>query len=258
MYHEKKFRIRSVDDIKVDLDTALSYYGPGAIQSVFLADGNTIIMRTEQLVEILNYARRLFPGIQRVTTYGASQYLNLKSLEDFKALKAAGLSRIHCGMESGYDPVLKMIRKGATADVHISAGQKVMESGIELSMYYLVGVGGLEMSREHALGSARVLNAVNPDFIRIRTFVPHEDSTMLQWYLSGEFKLLEPHDALKELRIFVENLDVDCFFLSDHSYNFLNVQGKLPKDKEHMLAHIDYALSLSRDHFRELFIGTTG
>lgn len=249
LYKAKRFKIRSIPEIKEDIDLGKSYYG-NDVRTIFLADGNTILMKTAQLLEILDYAYQVFPQLERVTTYGSSQYIDLKSAEDLLALQKTGLKRIHTGMESGYDPLLEEVSKGSTSVHHIRAGQKVKEAGIELSEYIMIGLGGYKWTREHAVHSALVLNAINPDFIRLRTFVPTVGSSLGEDYLNGRFELLSPYDALKETRLLIENLEVTGYLASDHYLNFWNVSGQFPADKERMLAEIDYALTLPRDRFR--------
>ncbi|MCC8193591.1 MAG: radical SAM protein [Deltaproteobacteria bacterium] len=252
LYTRKRFRIRKVADILEDIDAAGAYYPPAYVRTVFLADGNTIVMRTAHLLEILRRIRSVFPNVERVTSYGASQYFTRKSPAEWRELRDAGLTRIHCGMETGHDPLLAKTRKGCTMAAHIEGGMRVREAGIELSMYFLSGLGGLEMWREHARDSAAVLNAVNPEFIRIRTFTPMRGTPMGEDFLAGRFSLLEPHEALAELRLLVENLDCTGRFYSDHWLNFADIHGVLPKDKGRMLAAIDAALSLPRSAFREV------
>ena len=253
MYRDKRFRIRKVDDIIEDINMAAEVYGPLGVRSVFLADGNSVIMRPSHLLDILAHLYRSFPGLQRVTCYGATQYLAKKSLDDLKALRAAGLTRIHCGMESGDDDLLAYVNKGATAEVQIRGGQNVKAAGMELSFYVMPGLGGRERSENHALGSARVLSAVKPDFIRLRTFVPQLGTPMAEACLRGEYTLLSPHGTLREIRLMVEHLDAgDSQVVSDHWTNFAPVRGVLPHDKPAMLAVIDRALDLPESHFRDV------
>ena len=250
MYKDKKFRIRSVADIRQDLNSAREYYGEN-VQSLFLPDGNTILMKTVELVEILSYARQLFPRLSRITMYGSAQFLNLKSLEELTALREAGLDRIHSGMESGDDVTLKRICKGSTAEQIVAAGRKVIQAGMELSEYVLIGIGGQERTREHALESARVLNAINPDFIRLRTLIPMPGTPLFESYQKGEFHLLGPHQALEETRLFIDNLTVDATQLfSDHHSNYAWVHGRLPVDKTRMIGKIDELLLMPESQFR--------
>jgi radical SAM superfamily enzyme YgiQ (UPF0313 family) len=239
-----------VKEIKEDLQMARDYYGE-YIESVFFADGNTIIMKTEQLLEIFDYTHNLFPHLKRITVYGSSRFVNKKKLEDLKRLRAAGLKRIHTGMESGDDIILERIKKGTNSQEIINAGLKLKEAGISVSEYYLVGIGGRERSREHALNSALTLSAFSPDFIRLRTYVPMPNTPLYDDYQNGVFALLSPHEALREVRLLIENLNCDnSQLLSDHINNYWNVYGVLPQDKNKMLAELDRALAIDESRFR--------
>ena len=250
MYKDKQFRIRSVADIREDLASSREYYGD-SVRSLFLPDGNTILMKTAELVEILNYARELFPELSRITMYGSAQFLNLKTQAELSALRQAGLDRIHSGMESGDDVTLKNICKGSTAAEVISAGRKVIDAGMELSEYVLIGIGGLARSQEHALESARVLNAIRPNFIRLRTLIPMPETPLHESYCTGEFQLLRPHQALRETKLFIENLSMEGTALySDHYSNYAWVHGRLPEEKQKMLQTIDELMQLPESQFR--------
>lgn len=250
MYKNTRFRLRSVQEIKEDLLMARDYYGD-IVSSLFFPDGNTIIMKTEQLEEIFLYAQQLFPRLKRITVYGSARFVNKKSAQDLKRLKEAGLSRVHTGMESGDDVTLERIKKGVTSAEIIEAGSKLKEAGIQTSEYYLVGIGGKERTREHALESARTLSAISPDFIRLRTFVPVPGTPLYEDYRQGQFQLLSPHEALREVRLLVEKLHCEnSMVLSDHVSNYWDVQGLIPRDREQMLADIDQALQIDEKRFR--------
>ena len=254
MYKGSKFRLRPVEEIKEDLAAARNYYGD-FITSIFFPDGNTIIMKTEQLLEIFNFARELFPHLKRITVYGSARYINKKSEADLIRLREAGLTRVHTGMESGDDETLRRINKGTTAEDIIAAGLKLKTAGIQTSEYYLAGIGGIERTREHAINSARALSAFSPDFIRIRTFVPVPNTPLYEDYLRGDFKLLTPHQTLGEIRLLVENLECDnSMVLSDHVSNYWDVSGIIPDDREKMLAGIDEALTYDENRFRPAHI----
>ncbi|MEN6350496.1 MAG: radical SAM protein [Syntrophomonas sp.] len=255
LYKDTRFRVRPVEEIKEDLLAARSYYGE-FIDSVFFADGNTIIMKTPQLVEIFDFTRSLFPHLNRITVYGSSRFVNKKSTDELRLLREAGLKRVHTGMESGDNVTLERIKKGTTAEEIISAGLKLKEAGIEISEYYLVGIGGKERSSEHALNSARTLSAFSPHFIRLRTFVPMPGTPLYDDFQSGTFELPSPHEALREIRLLVENLECNnSHVLSDHINNYWNVQGILPEDKDKMLASIDKALAIKESRFRPPHLG---
>lgn len=249
MYKDVQFRIRSVADIKEDLRLAREYYGD-AVETMFLPDGNTILMKTEQLADILQFAKEQFPRLNRITVYGSAKYIRLKTATELSQLKEAGLNRIHCGMESGDTVTLARINKGATAEEVIEAGLKVKQAGIELSEYILIGVGGRERTREHAIGSAAVLSSIDPDFIRVRTVIPLPGTPLYNDYCQGIFGLLSPHEALKETALLIENLTCHSMLYSDHYSNYANVNGKLPDAKPAMLQDIAKLLKISEAQFR--------
>ena len=249
MYKDKRFRIRAVTEIKEDIDQAKTVYGD-SVDTIFFPDGNTILMKTHELVEIISYAREVFPTLQRVTMYGSTKFILLKSEQELRQLKASGLNRIHSGMESGDDVVLTEICKGATGQQTVEAGLKIKAAGIELSEYIIIGIGGRKRSVEHAKNSARVLNQINPDFIRLRTFIPMPGTPIYEDYRRGEFQLLTPHEALRETRLLIEELDVTSKLYSDHSSNYAYVNGRLPAAKNKMFQAIDYLLTLPEHQFR--------
>ncbi len=250
MYKGTQFRIRSVDEIKKDLQMAREYHG-NYVETVFFADGNTILMKTKDLVEIFDYTRALFPKVHRITIYGSAKYILLKTINELKKLRDAGLNRLHSGMESGDDQVLKLLNKGAAADEVIRAAEMLKRADIEVSQYIMIGAGGKKMSRNHAINSAKVLNRCNPDFIRLRTFMVFPRTPMYDLYKNKTFQLLTPHEALEETKLLIHHLEgINSTLLSDHISNYWNVEGKLPEDKTQMLKELDYALTLDDSNFR--------
>ncbi|MGE5373268.1 MAG: radical SAM protein [Solirubrobacterales bacterium] len=250
MYKGTKFRLRPIEELKEDILMARDYYGTG-IRSMFFPDGNTIIMKTEDLVQVFQFAKSVFPDLERITVYGSSRYVNKKSAEEMIRLREAGLNRIHMGMESGDDVTLERIQKGTTAEQIIEAGLKIRQAGIDMSEYYLVGIGGRSRTRDHAQESARVLSAIKPEFIRLRTLVPIPGTPLYQQWKNGEFELLTPHEALREIRWLIECLDAPgSTVLSDHVSNYWNIQGRMNEDRQVMLDTIDHALTIGEDRFR--------
>ncbi len=220
------------------------YYGG---QSVFIQDADSLIIKTDTLVSVLNEIKSAFPFVTRITSYCRSKTASRKSVEELKRLKSAGLSRIHIGMESGYDPLLAFIRKGVTAAEHIKGGRHVVEAGLSLSEYVVPGLGGTRWTREHAEETARVLNEINPDFIRLRSLHAVPGTDLHDKILQGEFIPLSDNDVVKEIRSFIEKLEgINSTVVSDHILNLLEeVQGKLPDDKNKILGVIDRYLALS-------------
>jgi hypothetical protein len=208
-------------------------------QHVFLQDANTLIMRTADLVEVLTYLKDTLPTVTRITSYGRSHTAARKTIDELRALREAGLSRIHIGLESGSDSVLKLMDKGVTAAEHIKGGRNVVASGISLSEYVLLGLGGQGLWREHAVETARVLSAINPDYIRIRTLGIYPGLEMCKDVERGAFVRQSDEAMTEELRVMIENLECESNLVSDHIGNLLEeVQGKLPGDKPKMLGVI--------------------
>lgn len=248
------YRVRPLMDIEEDIDEAGRIYGPG-VRTLFFPAGNTIAMPTDELAHICAYAHSVFPGLNRITTYGSSRYIHRKGAEDLRKLKESGLMRIHVGLESGDDVVLRFIKKGTDSVEQIQAGLWVREAGIELSEYVILGIGGKERSKEHALATARVLSAMNPNFIRLRTFLPKVNTLLLHQIRKGRFQVLSPHEVLKETIQIIENLDVTSEITSDHYTNYVDVHGKMPDDREKMLKLLYDAVKRDERSFRPVYIG---
>lgn len=207
-----------------------------AAKTVFLQDANTLIMRTPELVEVLTYLKETFPSVERITSYGRSKTAAKKSLDELKQLHQAGLSRLHIGLESGCNDVLRAMDKGVTAEGHISGGTKVVESGISLSEYVMPGLGGRKWSERHAIESAEVLNEINPDFIRLRTLTIGRNSALHDMVVAGDFQPLTEDEIVNEIGLFIENLDCDSYLASDQMSNLLiEIEGQLPQAKQEML-----------------------
>jgi len=249
------FKVRPVKDIKEDLDYAKVLYG-STVRSLFFPAGNTVAMDTDDLADICSHARSIFTDLARITVYGSSRYIYRKGLADLKKLKQSGLARIHVGLESGSDEVLRKIKKGTHSAEQVRAGLWLKEAGIELSEYVILGIGGKQKSGEHALETARVLNAINPDFIRLRTFLPKTNTLLLHQINKDRFQILSPHEVLRETRLIIENLDVTSSIHSDHYTNYIDIHGKMPHSKRHMIEVIDEALKLNENRFRPVYVGS--
>ncbi len=287
VYKRRKFSLRSVAEIKADIDAArrmidevksLSwalgpggavddavvtqifhsphysdalrnvaawlYYGQG---SVFLQDANNMIMRPEDLIEVLTYLRHRIPGIGRVTSYACSKSVKQKSSAALKSIRQAGLERLHIGLETGHDPLLKYMKKGVSAAEQIEAGSKAVAAGFELSEYVMPGLGGQEMSRGHAVDTAEALNQINPHFIRLRTLRVPKRVELYEEVAAGRFTPLDDEECLAEIRLFIDRLaGITSTLVSDHIMNLIEtLNGRLPQDKERLLALIDDYFALS-------------
>lgn len=210
------------------------YFGTGAC---FLQDADNLVMKTSDLVEVLKFLKEKFSEITRITTYSRSRTIIKKSVDSLKEIKNAGLDRVHVGLESGYDPLLKLVKKGVTAAQHIEAGKKILEADMELSEYVMPGLGGQSMWREHAVESAKVLNRINPHFIRLRSLRMPKRAPLSAKVKSGEFVMQTDDMLAEEIKLFIESLEgITSTITSDHIMNLLEeVAGKMPEDKEKMI-----------------------
>lgn len=233
---------------RVAFNAAMNWYASG-MESIFLQDANSVIIKPDDLVFLLEYIRHCFPETQRITSYARSHTLARIKDQDLERMARAGLNRIHVGMETGSDKVLKRIRKGVTKETHIRAGLKVKAAGMELSEYVMPGIGGIDLSIENAMETASALNLINPDFIRIRTLAVTNGTQLAQDCQQGLFE--KPSDPMmaKELRLFLESLDgINSQVKSDHILNlFETINGKLPEDKERLVGIIDSFFELPEE-----------
>jgi biotin synthase-like enzyme len=235
-------------------NVALWLYHGGT--STFLQDANTLVMRTHELVEVIKFLKQTLPSITRVTSYGRSKTAAKKKLEELIQLYQAGLTRLHIGLESGYDPVLEYMDKGVTAAEHVKGGRKVVESGISLCEYVVLGLGGKKMWREHATQTAKVLSQIDPDFIRVRTLTIKQGMPLYDEVKNDNFIRATDEEIVEEEKLLIENLDCHSYFVSDHITNLLQeVEGKLPEDKEKMLATIARFQSLSPEEKHNFRVG---
>lgn len=225
-------------------------------QSAFLQDSNSLIMRTPELVQVIRSLKQTFPTLDRITSYSRSHTSARKSLEELAEIKDAGLTRIHTGLETGYDPLLAYMQKGATAEQHIRGGRKIKESGISLCEYVMPGLGGEEMSHEHATETATVLNEIDPDYIRLRTL--HVSPSMPLWsrLQDGRFQLQTEDGVVREIGAFIDRLELTSHLVSDHIINLLpEVEGKMPQDKQKCLKIISRYLSLPEEERLNFILG---
>ncbi|MFC1830208.1 radical SAM protein [Thermodesulfobacteriota bacterium] len=285
VYKETRFSIRPVDHVKKDIDSVYRYvemiqqtadesgrlrraevrktvengqqldpqafnaalhWINGGMKSIFIQDANSLVIKPSDLLEILTHLKDRFPWAERTTSYARSHTIARIKDENLKALRAAGLNRIHIGMESGSDLVLKMCKKGTSKETHIKAGLKVKKAGMELSEYIMPGLGGVAYSEVNALETADALNRINPEFIRLRTLaIPNNVELFADW-TAGRFQKCTDLMMAKEILLLIESLeDVTSIFKSDHILNlFQEVEGKLPDDKAHMLGIIQTFLDM--------------
>lgn len=255
MYTGKQFRIRKREEILADLEECSREYGQ-YVRRVFFADGDALIVKTPLLLELLDYVKKHFPYAERVTAYGTASDVLRKSEEELKALAQAGLEMVYLGAESGDDEILLQIQKGQTAAELIEAGRKLKRCGIKTSVTLISGLGGPEGMEKHALGSARLINAMNPEYAAILSLQLREDSPMAQEVLRGERKLLTADQTVEETEIFLNAIDSPgTIFRSNHASNYVSLAGVFNEDIPVMLEQLEEAKARQRyrpDWMREL------
>ena len=247
MYKEKKFRIRPVAEILEDIDMAREYYGPD-LERVFLMDGDAIIMKTEELLQILNKLYKTFHRLEKVTLYAGPKSTLSKMPEELRALREAGLSRAYLGVESGSDQVLQFIHKGCSAGQMLLAGQRLVEAGIDLWVTIILGMTGANGEggdwEEHILSTAKMINAMRPRHLSAMTFAPAKGTPLGEDVLAGRFEVCSAEHVLEECRLLIEHLEVEpLHFTSNHASNYLPLKGGLPEDRAKFLNMIDQALA---------------
>lgn len=242
MYKAKKFTIRPMDEILEDLREAAFSYGKN-VNRIFLADGDALIRKTDDLVIILDEINKLFPNKERVTSYASPASLLLKSVDELKLLKEKGLEMVYLGLESGSDEVLKLVNKGYSSEQIITAGCKAREAGMQLSVTAVSGLGSHELSKEHALKTAEAFSKMNPEYIGLLTLEVVPGTPMYDWVKKGTFKLLDPIEVLKETGMMVENIDSDgSVFRANHASNYLPLKGTFNRDRDDILEQIRLAI----------------
>ncbi len=217
------------------------------MESIFIQDANSLIIKSSDLIDILLHIKKRFPFVKRITSYGRSHTIASIKTDTLKEIANAGLNRIHIGLESGSDNVLKAVKKGVTKDIHIKAGCKVIEAGMELSEYVMPGLGGKKFSYEHAIETADALNKINPHFIRLRTLaIPDKIELFADWS-EGKFEKMGDVETVKEIFLFIKELSgIRSIIKSDHILNlFQELEGQLPQDKDNILKLLNNFLSIS-------------
>lgn len=240
---DKHFDISELDDVRRVLHWL--YHGE---YTVFLQDADPLFRKKEELVEIIEYLKKSFPEIKRITTYGRASTIAHYSIDELKELKKAGLTRIHTGLESGSQEVLDLVSKGIRREDIITAGKKLKLVGIEYSLYFMPGLGGKELSNKHVKGTIEVINETMPDFLRLRTLGLAKGMPLYDLVEIGKFKVQSEEELVIEIKNLIEGIKVNTYLASDHSLNLLmEINGMLPKEKEKMLVKIEKFLSLPEE-----------
>jgi radical SAM superfamily enzyme YgiQ (UPF0313 family) len=249
-YQDKPFQVRPVNEVLEDIEQDRDLLSD--TRRVFLADGNALVLSTRRLIPILDALGSAFPRLRRVATYANARDLLDKSGEELMLLRSKGLQLIYLGLESGSDEVLRRINKGATAAEMVDAVQHAKAAGLRVSVIGILGIGGPELSLEHAEATGRVLSAMDPPYLSLLTLMLVPGTPLHQQWRAGTFQLMEPEALLAEMRQVILHLDglSRCIFRTNHASNYLPLAGTLSKDKEHLLATLDAALARGKSALR--------
>ena len=254
MYKGKRFRVKSLDEIRADIAQAKKRYG--AVERIFLADGDALAMETGDLLAVLGELRQAFPHAERVSLYAGPKNILQKSDEELAMIYDAGVTLAYFGIESGDAQVLEEIKKGATPQEMVESGRKIRRAGIKLSATMILGLGGKERWREHALATADIASEINPEYLSALTLMVDNHTQLGKLVAKGDFIVPSPQESLVELKTLIENLDVvDCLFRSNHASNYLAVGGRLPGEREKIIKSIERALGDKKLLKDEIFRG---
>lgn len=252
MYKQKRFAIRPLEEIitelhEVAVEAKTARY---PVRRIFLADGDALVRKAEELYVILDTIRELFPDCERVTSYASPGSLRIRTEQELNTLREKGLSMVYMGLESGCDEVLELMRKGHPAAEIVEMGRKARACGLALSVTAITGLGGPELLEKHAIETAEAFNAMNPEYIGMLTLMVEGGTPLYDWVRWGKFQLLTQPQVLQETRLLVEHLDSPgSVFRMNHASNYLTLRGTLNKDQKALLRTIDAAeqdLSLLR------------
>ncbi len=234
-YQGKRFRIKSFQEIKEDIDEVSPY----KVRRVFLADGDALSIPQRGLLQILSYLKERLKGIERVGIYANAKDVLRKDVDELKALRDQGLGILYLGLESGDPEVLKRIKKNATVDQLIRAGRRVKESGILLSVTVILGIGGVEGSQAHAVETGKVLSAMDPDYVGALSLMIVPGTPIAKEIETGDLVLPTPFGLIQELEMMIPHCQfTHCFFASNHASNYLPLRIQMPEEKEEALKRI--------------------
>jgi radical SAM superfamily enzyme YgiQ (UPF0313 family) len=260
-FYGTRLRMRDVNDVKREIDALALYVRNGvrvhAIENivyavaqgwdgrrVFLQDGDALVYPFPKLVDVLRYLNEKFPNLERIGSYATPQDILRRTVNELRELRQLKLGILYVGLESGDDEMLEKVGKGVNRDRLVEAGRKAKEAGITLSLTVILGLGGVEGSKKHVLGTASVLSEIDPEYAGALTLTLVPGTPLYQEWKQGNFSLISPFEFLEELKAIIENSSfTDCFFSSMHASNYLSVRGKLPRDKERLIGELERVLT---------------
>lgn len=240
-YKDQPFTIKDDSIVKEDLEFARNHCKNQ--NRLFLADGDVLILSQKKLIQLLIQIQNTLPWVNKVSLYGSAKAIRSKKLSELQELKRLGLDRVYMGLESGCDEVLQRVKKNETAKSMIEAGQAVRKAGLFLSVTVLLGLGGKELSAQHAYQTATTLQSMKPNQVAVLTLMILENTPLAKNIADGSFKLPSPLDILQELYHLLENIpDIRCQFHANHASSYLPLAGRLPKDHKRLLKQVSDAI----------------
>jgi radical SAM superfamily enzyme YgiQ (UPF0313 family) len=243
MYRDKRFRVRELAETLTDIRAARLAYGR-EVEKVFVADGDALAMDLDHWEPILTACREAFPRLRRVSAYATAMNLNEKTPEELERLRELGLVQLYIGPETGDDATFKRIAKGANFAEHVEAARRAHQAGIKLSAIFLLGVAGVEHGQRHAEASAKLISEMDPEFVSLLTLTVVPGTPIAKLQARSRFELPTVEQMLRELRTIVSLAEpTDAVFRTNHASNYLPLAGRLPKDRERIVAAVDLALS---------------
>lgn len=255
LYKSMKFSMRPIEETIADIERQAEQYQDKKFKSCFLQDGDALVLKTDYLLRILEALNKCFPDLEYITSYARADSITRKSPAELKELRQAGLNHLYCGMETGSDRILQLINKGFNADTVVKSGCMAKEANMILSEFILLGIGGKELSEENAVQTAKALNIIQPDFIRVHATGIKPESKMGEFVREGSFTLQSEEEIVIEQKLFLQQLhEMDSFYVNEHIINLLlEVRGNLRTEKQEMLSAIDRFLTLPPEE-RLLFV----
>lgn len=242
-YKGEKFRLKNIEQIKRDIDESAGFRM--VFRKAFFADGDVLILPTETILDLIEYTKKKHPSIRRFGVYGNTKSILRKSPSELRELRDAGLGIVYQGIESGNKEVLRRIKKGAFPHKMIETAHKIIDANIRLSQTILLGIGGVELSREHAVDTGKLISEMSPDFVGALTVIILPNTELFSEYRAGRFQLPDKFGMLEELRTILQHIDAErrCYFASNHASNYLSIKGFLPNEKASLLELFDKVLA---------------
>ncbi len=239
---QKRFRPKPIEELEAELKSLAEAGYP--VRRIFLADGDAMTLSVRRLKEILKLIQAYYPNVQRVSSYCLPRNLKKKTAEELAELRELGLSLMYVGCESGDDEVLEKVEKGESYESSLSALQKIKQAGMQSSVMILNGLGGPELSEQHAINSAKLMNAAQPDYLSTLVVEFPAGSEHFEKNWDGRWRKLAKMELFREMEVLLDNLELEkTIFRSDHASNYLVLKGVLGKDKDKLLGLVRSAIN---------------